>query len=947
MPEPSDAIRIRGARQHNLKNVSLDLPRGRFIVITGVSGSGKSSLAFDTLYAEGQRRYIESLSSYARQFLGQMDKPDVDTIDGLSPAIAIEQRAGSRNPRSTVGTVTEIYDYLRLLYARIGTPHCPNDGEEIAPQSVDRIASSVTERARGERVDLLAPVVRAMKGEHRDVLDRLRKAGYRRFVIDGVEIRLPGPEVHLEKNKKHTIEVVVDSFEVGTNEESRLAESVSLARDLGDGLVILRRVGGQRETFSSRRACPQCGFSIEELTPRMFSFNNPFGACPECLGIGATLHADPDRIIPDRDKPLAKSISVWGLTPDANSIADFGDLFGYRPTRPVRELSEKGWKAMMFGSEKSLGRAARGPGSWWGTRWLREGLVAAVERRWKATHSEAAKEYYLGFMSFVPCRTCGGRRLKPASLAVTVEGKSIAEVASMTVLDAAAMFRGLTLAERDEQIVGQVVKEIRARLGFLENVGLTYLTLDRGSGTLSGGEAERIALATQIGSGLVGVLYILDEPSIGLHPRDHARLLATLKTLRDLGNTLLVVEHDEMTMRESDWLVDLGPGAGVHGGEILYSGPPGRIGGAPRSLTAQFLSGRRAIEVPARRASPGARLLTIHGPREHNLKGDEVRIPLGLFVALSGVSGSGKSTVLEEILYKAVRRHLGLGRESPGRHDYIEGIDEIDRVLLIDQSPIGRTPRSNPATYTGLMTPVRELFASLPEAKARGFAPGRFSFNVAGGRCEACEGDGVIRYEMHFLPDVYVACEECGGKRFNEETLEVKFKGKTIADVLAMTVDEAFAFFQHHRRVESRLRLLSEVGLGYVRLGQSATTLSGGEAQRIKIAFELAKPPTGKTLYLLDEPTTGLHFADVERLLAVLFRLRSGGNTVVVIEHNLDVLKSADWLIDLGPEGGGAGGHVVVAGTPEEVARHAASHTGRFLRPVLAMPIPLARTSRR
>ncbi len=947
MPEPSDAIRIRGARQHNLKNVDLDLPRGKFVVITGVSGSGKSSLAFDTLYAEGQRRYIESLSSYARQFLGQMDKPDVDTIDGLSPAIAIEQRAGSRNPRSTVGTVTEIYDYLRLLFARIGVPHCPNDGHEIAPQSVDRIAGSIASRAQGERIDLLAPVVRAMKGEHRDVLDRLRKEGYRRFVIDGVEVRLPGPEIRLEKHKKHTIEVVVDGFEVGPGEESRLAESVALARDLGDGLVVLRRPGGVREVFSSRRACPECGFSIEELTPRMFSFNNPFGACPECLGIGATLHADPDRIIPDKDKPLGRAIAVWGLTPDGRGLATFATMFGYDPRRPVRELSEKGWKALMYGSTQSLGFSSRGPGHWWGTGWLREGLVAAVERRWKSTKSEGAKEYYLGFLSFTPCRSCGGRRLKPESLAVTVEGRSIADVAAMTVDRAAAMFRDLALGDREEQIVGQVVREIRARLGFLENVGLTYLTLDRASGTLSGGEAERIALATQIGSGLVGVLYILDEPSIGLHPRDHARLLATLKTLRDLGNTVLVVEHDEATMRAADWLVDLGPGAGVHGGEVLFSGPPGEVGSARRSVTSEFLSGRRAIEVPAHRLAPARRFLTIHGPREHNLKGDEIRIPLGLFVALSGVSGSGKSTALEEILYKAIRRHLGLGHESPGRHDYIEGIDEIDRVLLIDQSPIGRTPRSNPATYTGVMTPIRELFASLPEAKARGFAPGRFSFNVAGGRCEACEGDGVLRYEMHFLPDVYIACEECGGKRFNEETLQVTFKGKTIADVLDMTVDEGLEFFRNQRRIESRLGLLAEVGLGYVKLGQSATTLSGGEAQRIKIAYELAKPPTGRTLYLLDEPTTGLHFADVERLLAVLFRLRSGGNTVVVIEHNLDVLKSADWLIDLGPEGGDAGGRVIAAGPPEAVARAAGSHTGRYLAPLLGTPVPLARAVRR
>ena len=944
MPEPSDVIRIRGARQHNLKNVTLELPRGRFIVITGVSGSGKSSLAFDTLYAEGQRRYIESLSSYARQFLGQLDKPDVDAIEGLSPSIAIEQRSGSRNPRSTVGTVTEIYDYLRLLYARIGVAHCPNDGQEIAPQSIDRIAEAILTRARGEKVDLLAPVVRAKKGEHRDVLDRLRKGGYRRFVIDGVEVRLPGPEVRLGKNKKHTIEVVVDSLEVGEAEVSRLAESLALARELGEGLVVLRRPGGVRATFSSRRACPVCGFSVEELTPRMFSFNNPQGACPECLGIGATLHADPDRIVPDKDKPLGKAIAVWGLTPSAGSLARFGRAFGYDPRRPVRELSPDGWKAMMYGSTREVGGYVGGAGEWWfGSGWLREGLVNAVERRWKQTKSEGAKEYYLGFLSFVPCRSCHGRRLKPESLAVTVEGRSIADVAAMTVDGAAAMFRSLTLAERDQQIVGQVVKEIRARLGFLENVGLTYLTLDRASGTLSGGESERIALATQIGSGLVGVLYILDEPSIGLHPRDHARLLATLKTLRDVGNTLLVVEHDEMTMRESDWLVDLGPGAGVHGGEVLYAGPPGAVAGAPRSLTAEFLSGRRSIGVPEARARPGRRFLTIHGPRERNLKGDDIRIPLGLFVALSGVSGSGKSTVLEEILYKAVQRHLGVGRATPGRHEYIEGIDEIDRALLIDQSPIGRTPRSNPATYTGIMTPVRELFASLPEAKARGFAPGRFSFNVAGGRCEACEGDGVLRYEMHFLPDVYVTCEECRGRRFNSETLEVTFKGRTIADVLEMTVDEALSFFSNQRRIATRLKLLQDVGLGYIRLGQSATTLSGGEAQRIKIAFELAKPPTGRTLYLLDEPTTGLHFADVERLLDVLFRLRAGGNTIVVIEHNLDVLKSADWLIDLGPEGGDVGGHVIAHGTPEDVARVARSHTGRFLEPLLRRAIPVIR----
>jgi excinuclease ABC subunit A len=936
IPSSTSAIRIRGARQHNLKNISLDLPRNRFVVITGVSGSGKSSLAFDTLYAEGQRRYIESLSSYARQFLGQMDKPDVDSIEGLSPAIAIEQRAGSRNPRSTVGTVTEIYDYLRLLYARIGVPHCPNDGEEIAPQSVDRIVEAIRGQADGARVDILAPVVRSVKGEHREVLEGLRKQGYRRFVVDGEEVRTPVADLKLDKKKKHAIEVVVDSLEANDEEATRLSEAVSLARNLGDGLVILRTGRGKRTLFSSRRACPVCGFSIEELTPRMFSFNSPFGACPECSGIGATLHADPSLIVPDKEKSLAKGISVWGLTPERDALERFGAQCGYDVDRPVRELSEKGWKSLFYGSDRSLGVGGHHGAHWWAGGWLREGLVAAVERRWKSTKSEGAKEYYMGFMTFTPCRRCKGRRLKPESLAVTVLGHSIADVASMTVDRCATVFRDLTLEERDEKIVGQVVKEIRARLGFLENVGLTYLTLERASATLSGGEAERIALATQIGSGLVGVLYILDEPSIGLHPRDHSRLLSTLKTLRDLGNTLLVVEHDEMTMRDADWIVDLGPGAGVHGGEVLFAGTPAEILRSRRSITGEYLSGRKSIALPARRQEPGQRWLTVHGPRENNLKGEDIRIPLGTLTALSGVSGSGKSTFLQEIVYKTVRRHLGLGRELPGKHDYVEGIDQIDRVLFIDQAPIGRTPRSNPATYTGLMTPLRELFASLPEAKSRGFGPGRFSFNVPGGRCETCEGDGVIRYEMHFLPDVYVACEGCHGKRFNSETLLVTFKGKHIADVLAMTVEEALPFFQNHRRIQGRLQLLADVGLGYIQLGQSATTLSGGEAQRIKIAFELSKTPTGRTLYLLDEPTTGLHFQDVDRLLEVLFRLRETGNTVVVIEHHLDVLKCADWLVDLGPEGGDAGGHVVVEGAPEVVARHPGSHTGRFLAPLLA-----------
>ncbi|HEV2316566.1 MAG TPA: excinuclease ABC subunit UvrA [Thermoplasmata archaeon] len=947
MPAPDAAIRIRGARQHNLRNVSIDLPRNRFIVITGVSGSGKSSLAFDTLYAEGQRRYIESLSAYARQFLGQMDKPDVDSIEGLSPAIAIEQRAGSRNPRSTVGTVTEIYDFLRLLFARIGVPHCPNDGSEIAPQSVDRIVEWVQTRAPGERVDVLAPVVRGKKGEHRELLEGFRRQGYRRYVVDGVEVRIPGTEVRLEKNKKHTIDVVVDTITAAESEGARLAEAATLARQLADGLVSFRRPDGSRELFSSSRACPKCGFSMAELEPRMFSFNSPFGACTECSGIGATLHADPDLIIPDRSKPIGKAIEVWGLTPGHASLQRFGDAFGYDPDAPISELSEEGWKALMFGNQRPRTRGPRSPADWWMGGWATEGLVYAVERRWKQTKGESTKEYYLGFMTFTPCRSCKGRRLKPECLAVTVLGRSIADIAAMAVADALELFQELTLSPKDEVIVGQVVKEIRSRLGFLSSVGLTYLTLDRAAATLSGGESERIALATQIGSGLVGVLYILDEPSIGLHPRDHSRLLATLEKLRDLGNTLLVVEHDEATMRAADWLIDLGPGAGVHGGEVLFNGPANEVTRAPRSITGDFLSGRRMIPVPAERGRPGDRWLVIHGPRENNLKGEKVRVPLGTLTVVSGVSGSGKSTLVQEILYRAIRRHLGLGREIPGKHEFIEGIDQIDRVLLIDQAPIGRTPRSNPATYTGLMTPFRELFSSLPEAKARGFSPGRFSFNVAGGRCEACEGDGVLSYEMHFLPDVHVVCEECHGKRFNKETLEVTFKGKSIADVLAMTVDEALGFFEHHRRLQSRLQLLSDVGLGYIQLGQSATTLSGGEAQRIKIAFELGKSPTGRTLYLLDEPTTGLHFADVDRLLQVLYRLREGGNTVVVIEHNLDVLKCADWVIDLGPEGGPAGGHVVVAGPPEEVAGRARSHTGKFLAPLLAPREVPARTARR
>ncbi len=924
-------IIVRGARQHNLKNVSLEIPRNKFVVITGVSGSGKSSLAFDTLYAEGQRRYIESLSAYARQFLGQMDKPDVDSIDGLSPAIAIQQRAGSRNPRSTVGTVTEVHDYLRLLYARVGVPHCPKHGVEITPQSVDRIVSAVQTTLQGMRIQIIAPVLRGKKGEHRDLLEDLRHQGFRRVLVDGVEVRLGTSAVRLEKNKKHTIEAVVDAFVVSEEAPSRLAEAIELGQKLGGGVIYIARPDGSRLTYSLARACPTCGFSLEELEPRLFSFNAPFGACPSCSGIGATLHADPGLILRHPDRPLTGgAFSVAGIPICEECLRRLGKHFHFDAGKPVADMPERAKEALLWGAPDGIAL------HWHCRHLLRQGIANVIERRFKETKSAGMRDYYMEFMTFTPCRVCEGKRLKPEVLAVTVRDRSIAEISAMSVEESLRFFRSMQLSEREGSIVGQVVKEILSRLGFLENVGLTYLTLDRAAGTLSGGEAERISLATQIGSGLVGVLYILDEPSIGLHPRDHDRLLHTLESLRDLGNTVVVVEHDEATMRHSDWLVDLGPGAGIHGGEVLFSGPPAEVGTASRSLTADYLLGRRSIPLPPRRVGGRSAYLEIHGARENNLKAIDVKIPLGTFCGVSGVSGSGKSTLIQEILYKALRRTLGQGGPPPGKHDYLKGVEQLDRVLLIDQSPIGRTPRSNPATYSGLFTPIRELFSELPEAKSRGFAPGRFSFNVAGGRCEACEGDGIIRHEMHFLPDVYVVCEVCHGKRFNQETLAVTYKGKNIAEVLKMTVDEALAFFSAHPRIHTRLQLLSDVGLGYVELGQSATTLSGGEAQRIKIAFELSKVPTGRTLYLLDEPTTGLHFDDVRRLLDVLFRLREGGNTVVVIEHNLDVLKSADWLIDLGPEGGDKGGEITAEGTPEQVARVAASHTGRFLRPLLA-----------
>ncbi len=954
-PNPSSgSIVIRGARQHNLKGIDLVLPRDRLVVITGLSGSGKSSLAFDTIYAEGQRRYVESLSAYARQFLEQMQKPEVESIEGLSPAIAIEQRKAASSPRSTVGTVTEIYDYLRLLYARVGVPHCPACGREIARQTVQEIVDRVLALPAGTRIQILAPLVRGRKGAHREALSGIRRQGFVRVRVDG-EVKGLEEEIALDKNKQHDLEAVVDRLAVGPEIAERLTDSVETAGKLSGGLVIVHcgPPVGKELIFSQNFSCPVCGIGLEEMSPRMFSFNSPYGACPTCSGLGTKMEMDPDLVVPDRSRSLREGAIEpwrdpittrrrrwkWAASRYYNAwLAAVAREYGIDLDRPFRELSADQQRIILYGSGDREIKLEWERGDHFVVKEAPyEGVIPQLERRYRETDSDYVREeVYQKYVRLKPCPDCRGARLKPESLAVTVGGKNIREATALSVASALDFFAGLKLPEKEAGIAREVLKEVRERLSFLRNVGLSYLTLDRGSGTLSGGEAQRIRLATQIGSGLTGVLYVLDEPSIGLHQRDNARLLATLKRLRDLRNTIIVVEHDEATIREADFIVDLGPGAGARGGEVVAAGPLETILKAPRSLTGSYLRGDLAIGVPAARRPPSGKFLVITGAREHNLKGIEARFPLGLFCCVTGVSGSGKSTLVEETLSRVLHRAFSGSREVPGAHDRVLGLEHLDKVIVIDQSPIGKTPRSNPATYTGLFSFIRELFAKMPLAKMRGYGPGRFSFNVRGGRCESCEGDGVIRIEMHFLPDVYVECEACRGARYNRETLEVKYKEKSIAEVLDLSVDEALDFFSSHARIRSKLATLSEVGLGYIKLGQSATTLSGGEAQRIKLSRELSKRGTGRTVYILDEPTTGLHFADIAKLLSVLKRLTESGNTVIVIEHNLDVVKSADWIIDLGPEGGEAGGRVVAEGTPEEVARTKGSYTGQFLRPVLA-----------
>lgn len=941
-------IIVRGARQHNLKNIDLVIPRDRLVVITGLSGSGKSSLAFDTIYAEGQRRYVESLSAYARQFLGQMDKPDVDYIEGLSPAIAIDQKSGSRNPRSTVGTVTEIYDYLRLLFARIGKPHCPKCGKPITQQTVQQIVDQVMALGEGTRVQLLAPVIRGKKGEHKKVIEDIRKEGFVRVRVNG-EVHSVDEDISLERYKIHSIEIVVDRLVIRPGVENRLADSLELAMRRGEGIAIVNVVSGENGqdlVFSEKFACPDCGVSFEELAPRMFSFNSPYGACPECAGLGTKEEIDPELVL-DLDRSIVEGgIVPWerswqGTRSDyfANRVMAVCKRFGIDPSMPIGRLPEEQQRILLYGAGRERFRYQyhnfAGELVWHESYY--EGVVPYLERRYREAHSEAAREEMEQFITARPCPACRGARLKPESLAVKVGGKSIMEVTAMSCSEAREFFERLSLTDREATIAKQILKEIRERLGFLVNVGLDYLTLDRAAGTLAGGEAQRIRLATQIGSSLVGVLYILDEPSIGLHQRDNKRLIDTLKRLRDLGNTVLVVEHDEETIRAADHIIDIGPGAGAEGGYVVASGTIDDIIACEKSITGQYLAGKRRILVPPRRRSPNGKSLLIKGAREHNLKNIDVEIPLGVFVCVTGVSGSGKSTLINEILHRKLAHELNRAAVKPGTHDAVLGIEHLDRVIDVDQSPIGRTPRSNPATYTGTFDLIRETFALTPEAKVRGYGPGRFSFNVKGGRCEACKGDGIIKIEMHFLPDVYVPCEVCRGKRYNRETLEIKYRGKSIADVLDMRVDEALEFFKNLPRIRRKLETLNDVGLGYIKLGQPATTLSGGEAQRVKLATELSRRSNGRTLYILDEPTTGLHFADIEKLLNVLGRLVDAGDTVIVIEHNLDVIKTADYIIDLGPEGGERGGTVVACGTPEEVARCERSYTGQFLRKVLGI----------
>ncbi len=935
-------IKIRGAREHNLKGIDVDIPRDSFTVLTGVSGSGKSSLAFDTIYAEGQRRYMESLSSYARQFLGQMEKPDVDSIEGLSPAISIDQKSTNRNPRSTVGTVTEIYDYMRLLYARVGIVHCPKCGREIKKQSVDQIVDQIMGLPERTKFQVLAPVVRGRKGEHVKVLESAKKSGYVRVRVDGIIYELT-EDIKLEKNKKHNIEIVVDRLSVKEGMEKRLTESVEAALALADGLAMIDVIDGEMLNFSQSFACPDCGISVEEVEPRSFSFNNPFGACPECFGLGYKMEFDIDLIIPDKRLSIDEGAIAalgWQSATDEGSftraiLKALAEEYKFSLGTPFKDYPAEIKDILVNGTGghtvKVHYRGQRGVGVY---DIAFEGLIRNMQKRYRETASDSMKQEYETFMKITPCEVCKGQRLKATSLAVTVGGINIYQMTDMSIVKLKAFLDELTLSPMQQTIGEQILKEIKARIGFLINVGLEYLTLSRATGTLSGGEAQRIRLATQIGSGLVGVAYILDEPSIGLHQRDNDKLLSALMKLRDLGNTLIVVEHDEDTMRAADYIVDIGPAAGEHGGEVIATGTAEEIMQNENSITGAYLSGRRKILVPEERRKPTG-YLTIKGARQNNLKNIDVDIPLGIFTCITGVSGSGKSSLVNEILYKRLARDLNRARTIPGEHDDIIGIDKLDKVIAIDQSPIGRTPRSNPATYTGAFDLIRDLFASTSDAKARGYSKGRFSFNVKGGRCEACGGDGIIKIEMHFLPDVYVPCEVCGGKRYNRETLEVKYKGKSIYDVLNMTVEEAVKFFENVPSIRRKIETMNEVGLSYIRLGQPSTELSGGEAQRIKLATELSRRGTGKTIYILDEPTTGLHFADVHKLVDILRRLSDSGNTVVVIEHNLDVIKTADYIIDIGPEGGEGGGTVIAKGTPEEVAKNKKSYTGQFVKKYL------------
>ena len=938
-----DKIIIKGAREHNLKNVDLEIPRDKLVVMTGLSGSGKSSLAFDTLYAEGQRRYVESLSSYARMFLGQMEKPDVDSIDGLSPAISIDQKTTSKNPRSTVGTVTEIYDYLRLLFARVGIPHCPVCGREIAQQTVDQIVDSIMELDEGTKFQVLAPIVRGRKGEYAKELENAKKSGFVRVRVDGIIYDLT-EKISMDKNKKHNIEIVIDRLIIKPDLHSRLADSIETAATLAGGIVIIDVIGGEELTFSQNYACPEHGISVEELSPRMFSFNNPFGACSKCSGLGTFMHIDPNFVVADKSLSLregAIQVSGWGSVNKDNSIATMyynalGKEYGFTIDTPFKDISKEGQKAILYGTGDKKLRMERTTdygGGYYNTAF--EGIINNLERRYTSSSSEFVRTEIETVMSSCECPECHGARLNPVALAVTVGGKNIDDCCKMNIDEALEFFSRLELSERDNIIAKGILKEIKERLGFLNSVGLDYLTLARASATLSGGESQRIRLATQIGSSLMGVMYILDEPSIGLHQRDNEKLIATLKHLRDIGNTVIVVEHDEDTMNAADFIVDVGPGAGVHGGNIVCTGSVEDIKNCENSVTGAYLSGRRTIPVPQKRRDGNGEKLVIKGARQNNLNNIDVEISLGKLVCVTGVSGSGKSSLINEILYKKLANELNRAKTFAGDHDEIEGIEHLDKIIDIDQSPIGRTPRSNPATYTGVFTDIRELFAQTQDSKMRGYAANRFSFNVKGGRCEACDGDGILKIEMHFLPDIYVPCEVCKGKRYNRETLEVKYKGKNIFDILDMTVEEAMAFFENHKKIYRKLKTLFDVGLGYVKLSQSATTLSGGEAQRVKLATELAKVSTGRTIYVLDEPTTGLHTADVHQLTAVLSKLVDGGNTVVVIEHNLDIIKTADYIIDLGPGGGTHGGNVVAVGTPEEVAKEKNSFTGMYLKKIL------------